>query len=445
MNFQNEWRELVERMKNFYCNFDMFEKQARENESFYRELYDLKKNIFDDLDRIKISDQEQILETVFTEVFNFVVGQNPDFLIFHQHYTFISPYTSFRSDELPESTLYDDVYNACLYTTLCMFINKTTRIPGITLTEFVYNNSLNYYNDETNENYCPFDHPSDDFIKEVNRLKKEREKILSSRPVYDIPPKWQGMRKDSEYEYTFMYTLEVIDPVLKDTYKRIGNLYNDINNVLSKSKNECTKSNAEDIKEQFENAFNKFLSKVEKIKYEKYLELAQEIVSHICENDKYYGINIYRFEKEFRTFITTMEVESMLACQNKSMDTRDILIMSSVLNSIYFPKLYRDFLLVPHHTVTVNYVKLLPMFLNHVESSCRLIIDELIEKGYFGEDWESFFLNTINKMTESVFYDPKKMDYTDMPVSQENFEELLIYPAKLELENAFYNYLHNKQ
>ncbi len=57
-----------------------------------------------------------------------------------------------------------------------------------------------------------------------------------------------------------------------------------------------------------------------------------------------------------------------------------------------------------------------------------LIIDKTREKGYLGDNWKEQFLDIINNMTESVFYNPKDISYTIAPESQEKFEKLLSTP-----------------
>ena len=176
-------------------------------------------------------------------------------------------------------------------------------------------------------------------------------------------------------------------------------------------------------------AYDKFSSKLSKIKYENYLELVKEFLSYICNNDKYYGMNIYRFEKEFKPYIITYEVKKMLECENDA-EKRTILLRSLVLKDIPFPKLYKDFAAL-NINQTAEYTSLFYDFRYFVETSSRLIIDELVEKDYFGKDWESFFLNIINEMAGSVFYNPKEIDYTVAPNSDEIYKDLLSYPVQI--------------
>ena len=60
-----------------------------------------------------------------------------------------------------------------------------------------------------------------------------------------------------------------------------------------------------------------------------------------------------------------------------------------------------------------------------------LVIDEFVEKGCFGDDWESLFIQMTNEMAESVFYAPSEIDFTVTDGSQEKFQELLDAPVRL--------------
>ena len=60
----------------------------------------------------------------------------------------------------------------------------------------------------------------------------------------------------------------------------------------------------------------------------------------------------------------------------------------------------------------------------------RLLIDKLIEGGYFGKNWEVLFLEEINSLATWVLYDPASIDYSVKPGTQEAFEMLLTAQVK---------------
>lgn len=422
-NISIEWYNLIQRGQNFLWDFETFKTDAIEKKTFYKKLCSFKNSISPDLWKLRDS-RSQMLNTLFSEIYGFISR-------FNFQYTYF----------LNGSTLYSSMYEACFFTSLCWFINKTKRIKGMSLNKFTYNNSLYLFYDKNSTEYCPSTSYSDFLNGKASTLRKTKHRLLSSRPVYDKPPQWSAISKDSEYEWNLYHILIDDAPtdakqkwisehnltsdefnIIQDTFKRIGNLYNDIENKLKTEKDDA-------YKDRLQNAYKKFTSKLKKLKYENYLNLQKMILSYINEEPRYWGINIYRFEKEFKLCIITNEMNSLLNCKTDE-EKNNILTRSAILKDICFPKLYRDFFSIPLYNDLVSYLKFFPDFMNLTISSSCLVIDELIEDGFLGEDWENFLLNTLNKMAESVFYNPKEIDFSVKPESQEKFMELLSAPVQ---------------
>lgn len=413
MESEFEWREFVDRAQKFHWNVELIKKQIAGNEFYFRMLYSLKKDIVNELDETGKLREKQVLEKVFLEIYNFAIRYDEQFIIFAEG---VDPFVQ-------GVHVHESVYEACFFTVLCMFLHDTKRIDGKSLRRFVYDNSLEYYNDKKSPNYFPFDSSSSDkLLNEESTLRKTRNRRLSDRPVYNKRTEWSAMSKDSEHEWTYYYILEVIGDEEKDTFKRINVLYNDIKKIV-----ETDGDGGYEI--QPEKAYKKFLSKLKKLKYENYLKMQESILEHIYENDNYYGMNIYRFEKELKLYIVTYEVKCLLDCEDED-DEKDILVKSIILKDIHYPKVYKDFASFSDLPLIQEYTQVFNIFQNMVIISYNLVMDELIEKGYFGENWEKLFLDMINGMTESVFYDPKKIDYTVAPGSQEKFMEILDAPVR---------------
>ena len=104
-------------------------------------------------------------------------------------------------------------------------------------------------------------------------------------------------------------TIEDFD-IIRDTLKRIGNLYNDIQKILNIEKKD-------DYNEQLQNAYKKFESKLKKIKYENYLKLQEIFLSYICEKPEYLGTLLYRYEKRNRPYIIISVCLIVKAKQNE--------------------------------------------------------------------------------------------------------------------------------
>jgi len=429
----HEWYgyELLKRANNFFIDFKSFEREATEDITFYMDLYDLKNQIIIDLNDAKNLDQNQILETVFTTIFDFITEWNDRF-----------PY--FKT----ESPLHSSVYESCFFTSLCMFLNKSKRIKGISLNKFTYDNSLKGYNKESSINYCPENFYSDILTKEGDNLRMARHSRLSNRPVYNIRPQWSAMPPDSVHEWELFFPFHSSDvkefnlqndwasqhnlsyeefQIAKDTFKRIGSLYNDINKAVDLEKKDGYEDKVKEL-------YQKFYSKLKKIKYENFLLLQKVLLLYICEDKRYYGINLYRLEKELKPFILINEVNSLSACKDKK-EEEEILFKSVIMRNICYPRLYDNFSPLPLPDIG-KLTKKFFSFQDYIVKSSILIIDELIEKGYFNEDWETLICETINKMTESVFYDPKQINYNIATESQEEFMKILLAPVHLLLQTT---------
>ncbi len=426
-----DWYHLIERGKNFYWDFESFETSAIERKAFYIELCQFKNSVTPNLWRLRNS-RSQMLTSLFSEIYGFVSR-------YYEQFTYF----------LMGSPLSGNMSEACLFTTLCWFLNKTKRLKGKSLNKFIYDNSLYSFNDKNSIEYCFPDQYSDFLNSKASTLRKRRHRHLSSRPVYDERSQWSAMPKDSEYEWNLYHILVDDAPpdikykwisehnlspeefdIIQDTFKRIGNLYKDIEKALETEK-------GDDYKDKLLNAYKKFTSKLKKLKYENYLELQKMILSYISEEPKYLGINTYRFEKEFKLCIITNEINSLLYCETDG-EKDKILTRSVILKDICFPKLYKDLFDISFDDELVFCVEHFPDFMNITVSSCCLVIDELIEHGFMGDDWEIVFLNLLNEMTEHVFYNPKEIDFSITPKSQEKFMELLSAPVRdiLDSENV---------
>jgi hypothetical protein len=412
MDKKPRWKELVEREKNFRADYDLFQEHVKGNEAFFENLQAILESIILDLSKMRGLGEEQILKIIFSRVYNFVVMSNNTFSVFNDN-----------------SRLYENVFEACFFTTLCIFIHETKRIKGVSLREFLYKHSPIGYNVKNSQYYFDFNkrdryhYTSSGYYKlkdEEVTFRKMRNRLLSTRTVYYKQSEWSAMQRSSEHEWAFHYALKNLNDDLVDIYKRIGNLHNDIHEAIR-----VFKANPEDETHynRFQCAYKKFLLKLKKINYEKSLKLKKEILSHILEDKSYYGMNIYRFEKKLRLYNIIDEIKSLVECKNEE-EEKNIVVKSVILNDIHFPKLYQNFAAFDDPRHTDHYAIIFNSFRNVVVGTSRLVIDYFVESGYLGK-WEDIFLDTINKMTESVFYNPEEIDYTVMLGSQEKYIKII--------------------
>ena len=429
METKPPWYELTKRVENFRWNMAS-EEIANFPEEFFMALCDQQSENLAKWMRGQGWNTSEILKAVFIGVYDLVAQQDPVFGMFYD-------------DDL----FGDDVYEACLFTTLCIFLHATTRIKGKSLKDFIRDTSPMEYNNPDSPNYrSPSLLTSDEekYRRTRHRHFSTREKLRqvenaqpSGTSAYYKHSQWSAMAKDAEHEWTFYHALNsddsnagsVLSAEVKDTFKRLGNLYKDILPALLSPKDDGYAA-------RVDTAYKKFSSKLSKIKYASYLELLQEIFRHLESDKEYYGINLYRLEKELRPFATTHYVNKLLACQNNANEMQSyveeirILNESIAMDKIWFPRLYEHFALLFNYEDMGLGAEVFLEFLNMVVGSACLVIDELVEKDCLGDDWEALFIQMTNEMAESVFYAPSEIDFTVSDGSQEKFRELLDEPIR---------------
>lgn len=346
--------------------------------------------------------QKQLL-MIFTHTFNFIIAHNHNYRIF--------------SKGMP---IYCDIFNACIYTSLCLFLYNSKRIGGSSLRKFIYTHSPLNYDQQYTRNY--FDYKStnkysiysDKILSEEDRLRQYRKRLLENRPVYDKNTEWAAIRKSSEYEWSLYYVIDDADIDIQETFKRLRTLYNPLTNLNDKNTPQSV--------------FDKFMSKLNKIKYENILKLDKFILDYIQENKEFYPINLYRLEKELRVYNIMSEIDQLLTCQNE-IEEITVLKKFRIVGNIFFPKLHEYWVNFENINDIHFHTNTFSTFLNELVISILLILDRFIDDKILDEEWKELFLNTLYSMTEDVFYNPQKIDYTVKKGSQEKFIKLLSSPV----------------
>ena len=405
--------EIAGREKNF---FNGKPSSTIGGKLYYIDLQLLADNIIAD-DLIRMNEETyskaEILRTVFAYVYDFVIDRNEEYRILANN---------------------EDVFAACFFMSLCMFLYDTKRIKGISLREFLYRHSLMGYNIRESPNYFDFSRPrefrnsnsdkpdvsSDLILNEETKLRQYRKRLLDKRPVYHDSSEWSAIRKVLEHEWTLYPLWEGADAELRDIEKRIRNLYSDVNKALACKMDEKYISNL-DI------AAGKFCSKIKKLQYKRYLELIKYFLEHINKDKTCYGINLYRLEKELKPYRITSDVNELVNCNE--IEAERIVQQAMVMENIVFPKLYKCFGNQPNINCTKSHVERFCSFMDEVVQSSRLIIDKFVEAGTFGEDWEQLFLETTNELAETVLYDPSEINYSIVPETQREFQIYLLEPV----------------
>jgi len=359
---------------------------------------------------------DQVLRMIFTHTFYYVTTFNDYYHIFTH-----------------DSDIIDDMIEAGFFTTLCMFLYDTRRLKGMSLREFIYNHSTKKYNKKGSKYYYRWDKYTNEYANsnynslhyDDQKLRQYRKRLLSSRKTYNHSSEWSAIRKGSEHEWKLYFILEDYGSEnetpenieLHDTAKRIRTIYNDFYNSQKSSNNDVLV------------AYQKFTKKLSKLQYAQVLRLYKFFLEHIQNDPTYYGINLYRFERQCCLYSLTNEVNQLLKCDSND-ERENVLRKSAILKDICFPKLYEYFSCIQTYEQMICYTNTYLLFIEDLVRTSRLIIDKFIDSNLFGEHWDAFFLNMINEMAESVLYNPTTIDYSVTTDSQSAFKDIISAPVK---------------
>lgn len=323
--------------------------------------------------------------------------------------------TRFCFDIAPE------MVSVCMFMALCNFLHTSKKLPGMTIREFVRkNSSLDFANSSS---------PNHKLIylldSETEQFRKARLRLLKRGKVFLTNTKWNAITKDAEYEWKFFYDLKKESDDVQDFFKRLDNLYKGLPQAIESEHDE-------DYNDRVQKAYKKFRSKLEKLDYKKYLALQQVVWKRVCAEAKkeYYGMNLYRQEKRMRPYQIIHEVQKLEACRTED-EEAEMLLKTVFLSEICFPAIYERLFPLPLEVICqcANFfIQLLSEFM--VESN--LILDELIEQGAFGDEWEKHFREISNELAETVLYDPQSVDFSTTEKSQQKYHRLL--HAKVQVE-----------
>ena len=325
--------------------------------------------------------------------------------------------------------LNEKTYVAYVFSILFKFLNTSKRIKEKSLRKFVHSNHPLEFDNINSPNYLNMCLEE----AESNRLRQVLHRASLNYRTHLNNKQRQPLSKYFEHELSFFLDLDYgceegsISEVVKDTFKRLGNLSSRI----------CAKDNKDEYEEQLKVFSKKFVSKLMKIKYENYLELIKAELFHICENKEYYGLDIYRLEMTSKPYILTSESKVLSKCQSDE-ERQYILMRFVILKDIFFPKVYQSL-------AQLSFDEMMVCAMNFEGSrqtvnilGC-LILDELVEKGIFGSDWEGLFCTILNEMAESVFYKPSELDFTVTTESQKNFMDLVASSTLLYIKSELLN------
>ncbi|MBM6723290.1 hypothetical protein [Pseudoflavonifractor phocaeensis] len=417
MSEKELWQEWLQRSKNFrdYVGTSDNEDVAYSDEEmmFNYALQHIYLTLKLEESNQKPPSEEERIKLICSRVYDAIADSNELFLIFRKF-----------------QPLYQDIFDICLFMTLSMFIHTSTRIKASSLREFTYQYShmgfSNQPSKKSDTTLRDLDGESKDHLRSIEAtLRKYRNREFSKRTTKVLSREWSAMPKSSEHEWSLYFAYQdnidpqtSLDPEMQDTLKRIGNLNNDIIKARDSEKDSGYVSRLQD-------AYKKFCSKAKKIQYKNYLNLCRHFLEHIEKEPRYYGINLYRLEKKLRIYEISREVNLLRQCTDEE-DKSRVLLNYMATKNICFPRLRKRLHELRSPVEIQNIAVIFQNFIDRVIKTSRRLLDKFIEDGVLGENWEGLFLDTINKLTENVLFNPKSIDYTSEDTSfQEEFERIL--------------------
>lgn len=336
-----------------------------------------------------------------------------------------------NSDELEISTGKQDfldpvimncIYEACAFIGIAMFLYSSKRIKAKSENEFIRSNSPR--GDSSNGDYYSA------VDVEGPALRKYKNRELSRKPVYIKDNEWRFMPADSEHEWRLYYELDQgkQDKVLCDTFKRLRNLMKDIEKVSKYRNLEAISTvSFDELKSELDSALQKYLSKLNKIKYQNYFNLIKFILDHLDLDKEYYGNNIYRLEKEFCPYILSHQINYVI---NNGMD--DLFAGKVVaLYPIEYPKLYDRLFELNDLSMIGFYVNLFISIRNEFVLMAYYLLDEQVQDE--PEAWIQFLKENINSRVESVFYSRDEIKLNEEEHAQKAFVDCMSLPVRLEI------------
>lgn len=419
------WKELLNREENFVGPNSNLNELDERWLCMYEALYyciasmcSAVKSDEDDLDDI-------ILDKVYTQVY--------DFLCSIYNYGEFSMFNS-------ESILYQSAFEICRFMGGCSFIHETKRCNSLSLRQFVYLNSPEKYHVKGSKKY--FDpkystvnsEKQDEINNVVSTLRQHRHRFFTKKENDIRRPNWAAMPKSSVHEWSLYFVLE--DPKISKIYKRINNRFSIINKALNAPRDD------QYIDNLIEN-FNKFVSRTEKDKHEDFIFLSKTFLTHVKKDPTYYGMNLYRFEKNMQLYLITDSVKQLSRCKNQT-EENIFLAKFFVLSELCFPKLRNQLFQLEDISEIFHYSTSFKDFLVLFILMSRLIIDQLIEDHVLSDNWESSILSQINNLAEKVLFNPDAIDSTVTPEYQNFYQTLVISPIAKKVNLAIFTMIEDK-
>jgi len=455
--------EFINRLKNFHFSKEHIEEITVEYGDIFGVSHLLCEKIKLDFgceDKLSKHNNDELLDAIFSKVFEFILSNFEDEFQIVESYiehcpnyldVFCENIENIRGDV--EGFLQDSgcetigeylnlyikttIYDACLFTALLYFIDNSTRSKSIPITKLAYNHSYQGFSLDSSKNYLKNPKFSNSEIrnktksmldsydaldKESDNLRKRRKIIGSKNSSHIKRKKHHEIAVHNEFVEALVY------------YPPSGTEYNYLKVMTKLNKldtlHDIYKSSRDDTFNYRVNvACGKILHEITNIKYKDYISQSKFYIGEIRKSKLSSGIDLYRFELSHDLYRITRTVNELLEAESE-MEIENILNSSYLLRDIRFPNLYEAFDCFDSFDDMKECVSVFELMQFKFVYLSKLIIDEFVDKGYFGDgyEWHYFFIDTLNKMSEKLLFDPENIDYTINSKSQEWFEAILSMP-----------------
>lgn len=410
-----EVKKLFNRLMNFYADFDTSEDAFQNKLGFLKKITVIKNYNIEIAQNIGLS-REELLYRVIADIFDFITEKNPYFAMFSN------------------TDLFGILVESFSYWIICLYIHtlkyesesKSKRKPkrnrAISLSEFVYNNSISGYNKTGGMYQRSLDNRSDYPMIEESTFRKYRNRQFKDRKAQSKNKQWSAITNDSIHEWRLYYKLVYNSKDNNDLFETLKKLKKIGKKAVEMNTFTFTLDKNADIAE-LSKLYSDVISALKKISYVEVLNLYKFIVKHLQSEEKYYGINMFRLEKMLNPTNIIIEVNEMQNCKN-SPQILKVLERYYHFNDISEFRLLYCFLgcIGPQYALQIK-----QSFLNvlyNYSPFFLIVLDDYVKNGIFGEDWESFFLNEINNIASNYYVLDDSL-FETQSASQDNFQKLL--------------------
>ena len=343
--------------------------------------------------------------------------------------------------ECLDAHISDTVINACIFTSLLYYIDHSIRVKSITLRELIYNHAPlkfsipgsahylktpKYSNQEILTKTATIIDSYHELEKATDSLKHYRNRVGPNNSKHLEWKKWYEIPIHNEPIESIMHLLVYgIKAPYETSISRLNKLYKTIHREYKSPRDDH-------YKYRMNSACGKALCEIQKVKYKNYIKQSKLFLNKLSENKQFYGINLYKFEMAYKLYRITTTVNELIESESSD-DFERVLNCSYYLDNIIFPGLYDAFEYLDTFEEMSNCVASFKMLQLQFIYLSKLIIDEFVEEGYFGNDdeWYKFFVDVLNEQSKKLLYNPSEIDYSIESKSQEYFEAIISKPINM--------------